>query len=288
MLTRPGSESILLSLLNAVLRPEQAIVSVTILNPELDKAAIANRGVVLDLRLRLQDGSQINVEMQTGMRPGLRKRILYHWARLYSSQLVRGDQFNALAKCVSVFLLGYNELQSNRYHSTFRVTEAHGHEPLTDQLELHLVQLCRLPDPQSPEAAQERLLVDWGRFFMAKDDKEREDIAMSDPELGKAKQVLDELSADPVAQRLAADREEGFLLYHFELHEARRLGVAEGREEGQRKLLVGQARARFGEVPSEVVEHIDAAKSEQLLRWGESLMTAESLDEWCASIVKEY
>lgn len=284
MFTRAGSEPMLLSLLNAVLQPPQPIVSVTILNPDLDKKDVSDRGVVLDLRLRLLDGSQINVEMQMGPRPGMRQRALYHWARMYSSQLVKGDEYKALARCVTVFLLAYNELPSGRFHAKFVLREAHDHEVLTDQLELHLVQLRQLAALGSQEAEREGALVGWGRFLMAQDEQEREALAMTDPNLAKAKEVLDELSADPATRRLAADREEALLLYHFEINEARRLAREEGREEGQRTLLLHQAHTRFGEVPSEVALRVETATSEQLTRWGDRLMTVDSLEAWCAAM----
>jgi predicted transposase/invertase (TIGR01784 family) len=284
MFTRAGTEPMLLSLLNAVLRPSQPIVSVTILNPDLDKKDVSDRGVVLDLRLRLLDGSQINVEMQMGRRSGMRERSLYHWARMYSSQLVKGNEYTALARCVTVFLLAYNELPSGRFHAKFVLREAHDDEVFTDQLELHLVQLRQLAGLGPQEVEQEGALVGWGRFFVAQDEQEREALAMTDPNLAKAKEVLDELSADPATRRLAADREEALLLYHFEINEARRAGREEGLEKGQRALLLRLAHTRFGELPSDVARRVETATTEQVTRWGERLMTAESLDAWFAAM----
>jgi flagellar biosynthesis/type III secretory pathway protein FliH len=65
---------------------------------------------------------------------------------------------------------------------------------------------------------------------------------MSDPIMAKAVRVLDELSADPVARRLAQEREEGRLPYEMDLAEARRLGAVEGREQGRAEALAEAAR----------------------------------------------
>ncbi len=165
LFSRPNSEELLISLLTAVLRPPSPIESVVILNPELEKETVRDRGVVLDLRVKLHDGSQINVEMQAQKRPGMRLRMLYHWARLYGFQLVRGDEYLTLRRSACVFLLGYDELPSRRFHSTFQVLELHDHAPLTDQLELHLVQLHRLPGQDSVESTEERPLVDRSRLL---------------------------------------------------------------------------------------------------------------------------
>ena len=190
---------------------------------------------------------------------------------MYSSQLVRGDQYKTLRRCVSVFILAYDELPSGRFHAKFVLREVHDEEVLTDQIELHLVQLRHTPGDATRD--DERQLVGWGRFLMADSDEEREAVAMTDPMLAKANEALGELSADPEARRLAADREEAFLLGRFELQEAREEGREEGAEQGQRKLLLKLASLRFGVLPEHVVQRIESANGDELLRWGEALLT---------------
>jgi len=294
LFSRPDCEDLLISLLTAVLRPASPIESVVVLNPELEKETVRDRGVVLDLRIKLKDGFQVNVEMQARRHPGMRRRMLYHWARLYAFQLVKGTEYSALSRCACVFLLGYDELPSSRFHCTFQVLELHDHAPLTDQLELHVVQLRSLPSEHSAEQFEERPLVDWGKFFVAKN--EHEELAMSDPVLHKAKKKLDELFADPEVQRIARDREEGALLYQFELgaarEEGREEGCEEGRDEGrvqglvagQRVILLDLVRARFPQAPLEGDLRIEDASSEQLTKWARQLLTAGSFDEWLEAI----
>ena len=72
-----------------------------------------------------------------------------------------------------------SELPSERFHSTFQVLEVHDHEPLADQLEIHVVELPRLPSRGSPGYEREGKLADWGRFFRAVDDADLEELAMS-------------------------------------------------------------------------------------------------------------
>jgi predicted transposase/invertase (TIGR01784 family) len=214
--------------------------------------------------------------------------MLYHWAWLYGSQLVKGAEYSALRRCACIFLLGYDELPSDRFHSTFKVLELHDHAPLTDQLELHAVQLRSLPSESSAEGREERPLVGWGRFFVAKDEREREELAMNDPVLQKAKQKLDELSADPEVQRIARDREEGYLLYQFELgvvrEEGREEGRGKGREEGQRAMLRDLVQDRFPGAALEGTLPLEDASSEQLTKWARQLLTAGSFEEWLKAI----
>jgi hypothetical protein len=55
-------------------------------------------------------------------------------------------------------------------------------------------------------------------------------------------------------------------------------GEAKGRVEGQADLLARQLTKRFGPLPAEIHARLGRANSDQLERWGERLLDAESLD----------
>jgi hypothetical protein len=49
------------------------------------------------------------------------------------------------------------------------------------------------------------------------------------------------------------------------------------RNEGERRVLLRQLRARFGEVPAAIVARIEAADMADLERWSERVLTAQTL-----------
>src|SRR5947207_13012128 len=73
---------LLISLLNAVLRPTVPIERADVEHAEPERLAVDDKGIALDVRVRLANGEQIDVEMQTQRHPALRGRALYYWARL--------------------------------------------------------------------------------------------------------------------------------------------------------------------------------------------------------------
>jgi len=196
----PDSQEILISLLTAVIRPSVPIKSVTVLNPEIPGELATDRGIRLDVHVLLEDGGHVDVEMQSKSRGGIRKRALFYGSRLYDTQLHRGFEY--------------------------KVLETNDHEILCDQLELHLVELPKLPEARSTEGLQEGKLVDWGRFLKADSDQELEELAMRDPLLRKAKDGLDLLSANPAVQRMALAREDALKMYECELQEREARGEA--------------------------------------------------------------
>jgi hypothetical protein len=176
------------------------------------------------------------------------------------------------------------ELPPGRFHCTFEVREAHGHERLDDQFALHIVQLPLLhtADALAPEHAG--ALLDWARYFKATEDEELEALAMSDPIFDKAKLELERLSSDPQVRRLALEREEALAMYHMELHEARREGKAEGRTEGKAEGLATAVlrllEGRGIEVPQDARDRIGACRDiVQLQAWLDAAIGATRIED---------
>ena len=226
---------LLISLLSAVLQPKQPIREAEVLNPKIERETLAEKGAVLDIRVQLQDGRQVDVEMQVAPHPGLRERVLYYWARLYVAQLHPGDLHTQLQPVVGVFIANFRELPDERFHSTFRLLEVHSQRSFSEALQLHFLELPKLPSPSDVESPDpsEAAVLKWGRFLAAQSDQELTRLAMTDSDLRAAKAALDRLSADPEAQRLAEERRLAVWNHERTIHLSRAEGHAEGRIEGR-------------------------------------------------------
>jgi predicted transposase/invertase (TIGR01784 family) len=278
----PENRDLLISLLTAVIRPASPITSVDVVNPQLPKELVIDKGAVLDLHVKLADGRQIDVEMQAKPHHGLRSRVLYYWARMYSAQLRPGMTYEELQPCIAIFILGESELPSDRFHSTFEVLEVHSGERFSDQLEVHFVELPKLPS-RSGRKSDEEQLEQWGRFFTAVGDQEFEELAMGNPVMAKAKGALDFLSEQPDVQELARQRE----LAQHEYLTGVRGGEARGRVEGLTSglakgrvaALLALLHARGLDVSSDLHERITACEDTAVLDgWITRAATASSVD----------
>ena len=277
------NRGLLLSLLNAVLNPAEPIESAQVLHPQPERTGVDDKGIALDVRVRLATGEQVDVEMQSQRRPAQRERALYYWARLYAGQLKRGGSYTELRRCVVVFIADFMELAGPRFHSTFRVQERHSAQPLTDHLELHVLELPKLQG--ALDENDEPSLAAWGKFLSAATDEDLERLAMENPVLKRAKDALDELSADSEARIRAEQREMALLTYDAGLAKVRREGREEGREEGRTKgrtealaqMLHRQMTIKFGDPPP-VAERLANASEAERTRWSERVLSAETLD----------
>jgi predicted transposase/invertase (TIGR01784 family) len=274
------NRALLLSLLNAVLQPVVPIASVEVLHSEPEKLTVVDKAIALDVRVRLINGEQVDIEMQSQRRPALPERVLYYWARLYAGQLFRGDDYGELRRCALVLFTNFSMLTVGRFHSLFQVREAHDGQLLTEQLELHVLELPKL---ESDSLRDEPTLTLWGRFLSATTDAELERLSMEHPVLKQAKEALEKLSADPEARLRAEQRETALLLYNLDIgtsrEEGKAEGKAEGRAEGKAEALRRLMALRFGALPDAVLQQISTAGETKLELWLERLLSASSLDE---------
>jgi predicted transposase/invertase (TIGR01784 family) len=262
------NRALLISLLNAVLQPPVPIEWAEVEHAEPERLGVDDKSIALDVRVQLVNGERIDVEMQSQRRPALRQRALCYWARLYVGQLQRGSPYTDLRRSVVIWITNFSGLPGPRFHSVFGLREAHSAAPLTDHLELHLLELPKLRD--ALETNDEPTLVAWGRFLTATADEDLETLAMENPVLKQAKDALERLSADPESRVRAEQREMALVSYELDLSAARR--------EGRVELLVRLLTVKFGTLPTGIAARVASASDGELVNWADRVLSATTLD----------
>jgi len=135
---------LLLSFINAVNKdyglPE--IKSVTIRNPYNLKEIAKDKETILDVKATDEYGEIYNIEIQAAGNETFKYRALYYWAKLYSSQIETGEMYYELKPTISINLLNFNLIDSEKVHSCFSLYEKNNHElMLTNHLLIHFIEL---------------------------------------------------------------------------------------------------------------------------------------------------
>jgi predicted transposase/invertase (TIGR01784 family) len=229
---------------------------------------VDGKSIALDVRVRLKNGEQIDVEMQTQRHPALRERALYYWARLYVGQLQRGSAYAQLRRCAVIWITTFHELPDTRFHSVFRVLQAHDASPLTDHFELHLLELPKLRE--ALDKNDEPSLTAWGRFLAATADDDLETLAMEHPVLKEAKDALERLSADPESRVRAEQREMALISYE--------LGLSMAHRQGRVAVLERLLTTKFGTLPAGITARLSSASDAELATWADRILTAGTLE----------
>ena len=104
------NKNVLKSLLNAFLPlPEDSsIKEVFILDPFIPALTHEEKSSLMDLRVQLDSGEFVNVEMQAFPHKSFTKRILLYWAKNYGSQLKTGEKYEKLCPAYSLIFSTYD------------------------------------------------------------------------------------------------------------------------------------------------------------------------------------
>jgi predicted transposase/invertase (TIGR01784 family) len=82
--------------------------SLTIVSPYAVPKLHGMKDTYVDVKARLNDGSQVIIEMQVLNHAGFEKRVLYNAAKHYASQLVTGNDYPLLTPVVALSIVDFN------------------------------------------------------------------------------------------------------------------------------------------------------------------------------------
>lgn len=154
---------------------------------------------------------------------------------------------------MTINIVNYSFLPNNRYHNVFHLNEDHSGIPLTNDIEIHMLELSKLDDQVIPI---EGGLVNWLLFLKGPSKSNWEVLTMNEPVLRKVMNTLEFLSQDAEARRLYEMRQKALHDEVSMIEGAREEGEAKGREEGRYKKAIEVARKMLakGKDMDEIVE----------------------------------
>ena len=209
--------------------PEE-IRQTMLLPTELRKESEDDKLGILDVMVELEDGTLMNMEMQVASFKYWINRVLFYIGKIYTGQIREGEDYEKLQKCVHVSILDFNYFQKdNRCYRKAAICDMETGELYTDLLELHTLELRKLP----PEAQNEKGIIHWMRFLGGKKREEFEDMAKQDEYIGEAYEELKKLSLDDQKRLEYELRQKAIRDYNSQMKSARE----DGRLDALRELI---------------------------------------------------
>ena len=142
MLGNPKHEAVTIHFLNAILVGQPRITQVRFVNPILDKESADDKLSVLDIYAIDEHQRHLNIEIQTSLPAGMSQRLTYYVATNYVGQLAEGQDYPTLRPSISICVLAMPMFSSTpSLHLDFRLRETSNNLTLTDDLQIHLLQL---------------------------------------------------------------------------------------------------------------------------------------------------
>jgi predicted transposase/invertase (TIGR01784 family) len=189
-----GNEDLLISLINSIVSSEDQVSEVTLLNPYNAKSFMTDKLSILDIKAKSLQGKRFNIEMQLTDEADYDKRALYYWAKIYTEQLKKSENYSKLEKAIGIHILNFTSIhESAKYHNEFHITEKDSGFRYFNNLELHTIELSKFIN-NTDETFMEILgkmktaLDMWSAFLMRNDlfDVDNLPKELDNPDLKKA------------------------------------------------------------------------------------------------------
>ena len=235
--------------------PVGMIADLELLDKELSKDAISDKTGILDVKLRLKGGTTIDIEIQNSWSAEFIPRTLFYWSKMYIEGFKEGEPYTSLTRCIAINLISQGFKLNSEVHSAYSIQEQKSHQPLTDLLEIHFLNLSAVKGAkirQTVTTQKQEKLLNWLRFIETDDKKERAMLAMTSPVLQMLNEKIDVLSLNPEERKLYESRMKlksdiatiSEVQYNAGIERGKSLGLAEGSH--QAKLETAAAFKRFG------------------------------------------
>lgn len=217
--------------------PPEEIAETVLLPTSLRKKYEEDKLGILDVRVLLNNSTQIDIEIQVSPFPLWPERSLFYLAKMFTDQIEKGEGYERLEKCVHIGILDFILFgEDEEYYSCFHIREDLRNRLYTDKLEVHILELPKLKKNDYPETE----LLNWAKFMNAERQEEFEEMAEKDKYIEKAYEALKNISADD-EKRLEYEAREKALRDHNYLMKSNweageKIGISKGMEQGESRV----------------------------------------------------
>jgi predicted transposase/invertase (TIGR01784 family) len=204
------NKHILTAFLKTVLEmPEDEFESIELIDPHIEREFPDDKLCILDVRVETKRKKLIDIEIQLYDVPFMQERITFYTCGNLTTQISSGDTYINIKKAVTIVILDYNILPDKaRYHHVFRLYDPINGAMLTDILEIHTLELRKLPElPANPADRKEEELLYWLKLIRTEMKEEADMLATKTPEIGETVARMKKLSSDERTRLIYESRE---------------------------------------------------------------------------------
>jgi predicted transposase/invertase (TIGR01784 family) len=237
-----GDEEQLAAFLSVVLQKtsRRGIRSIKIVeNKAMSAEIIGDKSSILDVRATLDDGTNVNIEVQLRNLHNMDRRSLFYWGREYTRGINAGQDYGELPNVIAINIINFNLIQVDAVHTSFHLWEDHHKDCLlTDALEVHFIDMVKFRELREKDIVNNRLHR-WLAFFdKTTSNQVLKEVLNMDIAIQKAQQKITFVSRDKEALRAYQMREMALSDFTSGVNFAREEGRKEGREEERKEIIL--------------------------------------------------
>jgi predicted transposase/invertase (TIGR01784 family) len=234
--------------------PFDSIENFVIRNPEMPPESMGDKFCRLDINMTV-NGQRVDLEVQVNDEGDYPERVMFNWAREFSSALLVGQDYSMLPRTIVVSITNFKLFDCAEYYSSFQALEVTRHTLLSDKMAFYFFELPKLP----ANVGKNNMLLLWLSLFKAETEEELEKIkAMEVPVMNQAINAYYTITASSEfreKERLRAKAR------HDEAQALRHQARETAREIAQKLLAINRPVDEIAEVTGLVHEEIEGLRT---------------------------
>ena len=213
--------------LSAVLNiPDTEIKTTTMLNTNLKLVHEDEKQGILDVRLTLNNNTEIDIEMQLSYLKSWADRSVFYLSKMLVEQVGIDKRYSNIRKCIGINILDFKYIKNtDRFHTSYHILEDKDYTLYTDVMEWHIIELPKLPANTDGTS-----LYDWAKFINTEDREGFQMLAKKSVYLDEAYKQLEVISQDQEKRLEYTARQKALYDYNTMMEERFNAGVEQGTE----------------------------------------------------------
>lgn len=270
-LFRKGNERITKALIQDITGREYKIIDMD-KNVILSTDNVERKSEVLDLKVELDDGEICNIEVQLTNRKNFKERMLEYWAKSYSGQLRKGEDYTKLKRTILIAIVDFNirEFIEEEYHTKWQIRENKNRELiLTNDFEIHIIEMKKAKEILKKDKKDK--IAQWMSFFDNPNSMEVKEMSEKNEDINEALEQLRKLSSNKeLVERL--DREERAerdrrAELQYAIEEGLEQGLEQGIQRGEKNKMIEIAkRCLKKKMKIEEIEEITGLTEDEIIK----------------------
>lgn len=186
---------------------------------------------VLDIKAKLNDNIEVDIEMQVLDYDNIIERTTYYASKMVSSQLKPKEEYKDIRPVIVVAILNFDLFEFEEYITkAVTVAEKHREKIINDLVTYYYIEL---PKFRNRKVDLDNKVNQWLTFIDSKDEKGIVEAMEKNEKLKKANEELEVLSSDEEVRELAEFRESSLREMASAIRYGKDKGKTEGRAEGR-------------------------------------------------------
>ena len=187
----------------------------------------------VDVRARLSDGSEINVEMQSDIKGYSEKRCFQYWSRIYSNAIKEGAKYTDLRKTICIWIIDgsfYNEFED--FHSKWEmIDKKHDVVNRFNEIEFHIIELKKFRESAIIKPSRKEF---WLGFIDHSNEELIKLACNNNDKVKEARAQLEKIRADKeLMERIRLEE-----LYEWDVNTAIDTARNEGKSERNKEIVL--------------------------------------------------